>query len=229
LKKSRGGCLSAVIFLVVLIICICLIYKMIDSSSGGKGPDIIDTVLDRLGYEPKSEDSEKQPDQDPQPDEPPLFENVPDANVIKIELTQEKLLALLQQELDDTFPMTLNSIEISADAAVSIDAAMERDAFLKYVEENESAFEGVQILLLKLAPAQIDVHAVFELSYDASEGKLNLDPEKFTVQSIEIPVSLIPAGLTEKFNVALDGYTAQYGYRLAAIEFYDGYMQIYIE
>lgn len=227
--------MSAVIFLVVLIACICLIYKMVDSSSGGKGPDMIDTLLDRLGYTPKQKaapDDGEVPDASLQTPSDPgstVFGDLPDANVIKIELTQEKLLALLQEELDKSFPMTLKNLEISQDAAAQVEAVLERDAFLEYVEANESALEGVQVLLLKLAPEQIEASASIALSYSAADGKLHIDPEKLTVQGVSIPVSLIPSALTDSFCLALDNYTGQYGYKLSAIEFYDGYMQIYIE
>lgn len=235
MRRSRGGCLSAVIFLVVLIACICLIYKMVDSSSGGKGPDMIDTLLDRLGYTPKEgKDSDDGEIPDPSiqtPDDPgsTVFGDLPDANVIKIELTQEKLLTLLQKELDQSFPMTLQSLVISQDASAQVEATLERDAFLEYVEANESALEGVQVLLLKLAPEQVEASASIALSYSAAQGKLHIDPQKLSVQDVNIPVSLIPSALTDSFSLALDNYTEQYGYKLSAIEFYDGYMQIYIE
>ncbi len=238
MKKSRGGCLSAVIFLVVLIACICLIYKMVDSSSGGRGPDMIDTLLERLGYTPKEDETSNMQEQMDLPeniDKTPgeagstVFENLPDANVIKIELTQEKLLELLQEELNKSFPMTLESLTISSDAVAQVKAVLERDAFLEYVEENESALEGVQVLLLKLAPEQIQAEASITLSYNAADGKLHISPESLRVQDITIPVALIPSALTNSFSLALDNYTQQYGYKLSAIEFYDGYMQIYIE
>jgi hypothetical protein len=239
LRKSRGGCLSAVIFLVVLIACICLIYKMVDASSGGRGPDMIDTLLDRLGYTPKhdADSDDGQSPNLPSASDPvsgddvgsTVFGDLPDANVIKVELTQEKLLALLQTELDKSFPITLKSLKITADAQAQVEALLERDAFLEYVEENESALEGVQVLLLKLAPEQIEAAADIALSYSAADGKLRIDPEKLTVQGVSIPVSLIPSALTDSFSLALDSYTEPYGYALSAIEFYDGYMQIYIE
>ena len=50
MRRSRGGCLpSLLIFLLALVLCVCVIYKIADVSSGGKGASFVDLVLDRLG------------------------------------------------------------------------------------------------------------------------------------------------------------------------------------
>lgn len=50
MRRSRGGCLpSLLIFLLALVLCVCVIYKIADVSSGGKGASFVDVVLDRLG------------------------------------------------------------------------------------------------------------------------------------------------------------------------------------
>lgn len=208
---------------------------MIDVSGNGHGMEMLDTVLDKLGVskiEGKKQENNRYEDHE-KTKEPvdvnDVFHELPSSNVIKVELSQEKLMELLQEQLDESFPMTLKSLVVSRDSSVVIEADIDRDTFIEHAEEKDSPIAGAQILLLKLAPKNLSLKAGFELSYDPSSGELNVDPEDFTVEKLSIPVSLIPNVLTEKFNIAVDGYVSQFGYSLNTVEFGDGYIRIYIE
>lgn len=231
MKRFRGGCLSAVVFFIVLIICICIVYKMIDVSGNGRGAEMIDTVIDRLGVNriagKKADKNKNKTSFGDTAQE--VLKDMPDASVIKIEISQDKLMSLLQDQLDGSFPIDLTSLVISSDSTIAVEALMDRDTFIAKAEENESFIEGAQVLLLKLAPKQMSMLCKFSLSYNSSNGELNIDPLELTIEKLKIPVSLIPKALTDKFNIAVNDYIDPYGYTLSAVEFKDGSMYIYIE
>ncbi len=237
MKRSRGGCLSSfLVFLLALVLCVCVIYKLVDVSTGGRGAEFIDLALDKLGIE-KKDDAKKPAGQknggqsggQGTSTETEILRDLPEAKVMKIELTQEKLLALLQERLDASIPVQIEKLEICADSSVYAEVLLERDAFLEYAQSSDSPIEGVQVLLLKFAPAQIEASAGAELSYNASKGEIEVTPTELHVQKLKLPVSLMSGLLDNMFSVAIGDYVASLGYKLSAIEFFDGYMEIYLE
>ena len=235
LRKSRSGCLSAVLFLVIALLCVFIVYKMIDSSSGGKAGEALHTVIQKLGMTKKEKETldqlekEQQEKDESGKDPGSFFGELPDADVIKIELTEEKLRQLFQEQLDEVFPMTILSLSINEKGIVDFTASMDRDSFLELAEEHDSGLQSVHIMLLKLAPENLDLSGRFKLSYNASSGNMNVDPEKMTLQGVSLPLSVIPSSMSDKFNVAVDKYVSQYGYNLCAVAFYDSYIQLFIE
>ncbi len=237
MRRSRGGCLpSLLIFLLALVLCVCVIYKIADVSSGGKGASFVDLVLDRLGIGGKDGETQTPAQQDDagsgkteRSTETEIFGDIPEATVMKIELTQEKLLSLLQEKLDASVPVQIDKLEISADSSVYTEVTLDRDAFLEYAQSSDSPLEGIQVLLLKFAPAQIEASATAVLSYNAAKGEVEVTPTVLHVQKLKLPVSLISGLIGNVFSVAIGDYAASFGYKLSAVEFYDGYMEIYLE
>ncbi|MBQ3879843.1 MAG: hypothetical protein II727_06025 [Oscillospiraceae bacterium] len=234
MRRSRGGCLSSfLIFVLVLALCVCVVYKIMDVSSGGRGAEFIDLALDRLGIAPKDEKKPSgqtgQTGKDQPDTETGLFDNVPEAKVMKLELTEEKLLSLLQERLDASAPAKITKLTIGAGGDVYAEVLLERDAFLEYAESADSPIEGMQILLLKLAPAQIEASARATLSFDPTKGEIDIAPTELHVQKLKLPVSLVSGLLDDVFTVAIGDYAASYGYKIGSIAFYDGYMEIYLE
>ena len=234
MKRSRGGCLSsALVFLLVLALSVCVIYKFMDISSGGRGTEIIDIALGRLGIAPKdgknAQKNKKNEDKNQTDTQTGLFDELPEATVMKLELTQEKLLTLLQEKLDKSVPVQITKLTIGAGGDVYAEVLLERDAFLEYAESADSPIEGIQILLLKFAPAQIEASARATLSFDPEKGEVEITPTELHVQKLKLPVSLVSGLLDDVFTVAIGDYAASYGYKIGAVAFCDGYMEIYLE
>lgn len=237
MRKQQGGCLSsALIFLLALVLCVCVIYKMADVATGGRGASFIDLALDRLGIaqkdgekkSPDKKDGAKSGEKD-KSTETEILSDLPEAKVMKIELGQEKLMSLLQEKLDASIPVQIEKLEISADSSIYTEVLLDRDAFLEYAQSADSPIEGVQVLLLKFAPAQIEGKAKAKLAYNPTKGEIEVTPTELHVQKMKLPVSLLSGLLDNMFSVAIGDYVASLGYKLSAIEFFDGYMEIYLE
>lgn len=215
--KKGLGCLSTLIILVCVAVCVVLAVKMF------RGNDTKATVSDTSS-----------PLASPLPDNtdalPGLsIETQTDSGAMTVTVGQDKLRELIQNSLDEKFPLTLASLAIHDKGGLDVTGSLERDVFLEFAEEPDSGVGAIEKMLIKLAPELLEFNVSFEASYHASTGELRLEPQKFIIEELEIPVSIIPSALTDKFSVAVESYAADLGYSVKSVAFYEGYIVLSIE
>ena len=237
-RHSGGGCLYAVIFLIALVLSVVLLAVMLSSVKSTDGGTLFTELRDRIGFETGPHDSGRvgggAGQEGPQEDtgEPggdtPGISDLPPVEAIRIEITQEKLRELLEGAMEDSFPLTLDDVTISADSTLTFSGSAERDKFIEILDKN-SALGALERMTLQLAPSEITFSAKVAVSYDTASGNVTLDPQELTVAGLSIPTSLLPESLVEIVNTSLTDFFASYGRTPAGLTLYDGYMRIYFE
>lgn len=242
-RRRSGGCLYAVIFFIALILSILLLAVMFSSVKSTDGGTLLTEILERIGIESKNEDSSGEKSGGSGAGRPGLsgqnspedetsdsgIASLPSTDAIRIEVTQEKLRELLEAAMEDSFPLTLDEVVISADSTLTFSGRAERDRFLEMLEDEGSALGTLERMTLQLAPEEIAFSARVGVTYDAAEGTIALEPQELTVAELSIPTALLPDALVEKLNTALTDFFATYGRTPAGVTLYDGYMRIYFE
>ncbi|MBS7316512.1 MAG: hypothetical protein KIG74_08975 [Clostridiaceae bacterium] len=242
-RRRSGGCLYAVIFFIALILSILLLAVMFSSVKSTDGGTLLTEILERIGIESKNEDSSGEKSGGSGAGRPGLsgqnspedetsdsgIAALPSTDAIRIEVTQEKLRELLEAAMEDSFPLTLDEVVISADSTLTFSGRAERDRFLEMLEDEGSALGALERMTLQLAPEEIPFSARVGVTYDAAEGTIALEPQELTVAELSIPTALLPDALVEKLNTALTDFFATYGRTPAGVTLYDGYMRIYFE
>ncbi|MDD6275141.1 MAG: hypothetical protein PUA86_10670 [Clostridiaceae bacterium] len=242
-RRRSGGCLYAVIFFIALILSILLLAVMFSSVKSTDGGTLLTEILERIGIGNKSEDSSGEKSEGSGAGRPGLsgqnspedetsdsgIADLPSTDAIRIEVTQEKLRELLEAAMEDSFPLTLDEVVISADSTLTFSGRAERDRFLEMLEDEGSALGALERMTLQLAPEEIAFSARVGVTYDAAEGTIALEPQELTVAELSIPTALLPDALVEKLNTALTDFFATYGQTPAGVTLYDGYMRIYFE
>lgn len=242
-RRRSGGCLYAVIFFIALILSVLLLAVMFSSVKSTDGGTLLTEILERIGIGSKSEDSSDEKSGGSGAGRPGLsgqnspedetsdsgIAALPSTDAIRIEVTQEKLRELLEAAMEDSFPLTLDEVVISADSTLTFSGRAERDRFLEMLEDEGSALGALERMTLQLAPEEIPFSARVGVTYDAAEGTIALEPQELTVAELSIPTALLPDALVEKLNTTLTDFFATYGRTPAGVTLYDGYMRIYFE
>ena len=239
-RHSSGGCLYAVIFLIALVLSVVLLAVMLSSVKNTDGGTLLTEILNRVGIGVGTHDGDsdrigggagrEEPGKDTaEPDEnDPDISDLPSVESIRIEITQKKLRELLEGAMEDSFPLTLEDVTISADSTLTFSGSAERDKFMEILDEN-SALGTLERMTLQLAPSEITFSAKVAVSYDTASGNVSLAPQSLTVAGLSIPTSLVPGSLVEMVNTSLTDFFASYGRTPAGLTLYDGYMRIYFE
>jgi len=225
--KRKGGCLSVLIFLMVLVLSVLLIAVLFSSVKSTDGGTLLTELLEKVGFSMSEEPEASVPDEAPQ-DGDGLTDLVPD-DAIRIEITEEKLRELLEDAMAERFPLTLGSLSLRADGTMEVDGRAERDRFLEIMDSAETALGALERMALQLAPEEITFSVSFLLDYDAAAGTITLDPQTMTVERLDLPVSYLPDAWMSGANRALTDYFASYGRAPAGISVYDGYLHLYFE
>ena len=239
-RHSGGGCLYAVIFLIALVLSVVLLAVMLSSVKSTDGGTLFTEILDRIGIDTGAHDGDgdrvgggagrEEPREDmTEPDgDAPGISDLPPVEAIRIEITQEKLRELLEGAMEDSFPLTLDDVTISADSTMTFSGSAESDKFIEMLDET-SALGALERMTLQLAPSEIEFSAKVAVSYDTASGNVSLDPQALTVAGLSIPTSFLPGSLVEMVNTSLTDFFASYGRTPAGLTLYDGYMRIYFE
>ena len=159
---------------------------------------------------------------------PPIAE-LPSEDAIRVDITQEKLRELLENAMQESFPLTLTALTISSDGTISMKGSAERDKFVELLESQQDSSLRSYILLLQIAPSRVDLSGKVGVSYDTAAEQVSLDPRDLTVAGIGVPTNLLPDSMTNSLNAALTGFFAEYGHAPTALTLHDGYMTVYFE
>lgn len=243
-RRRSGGCLYAVIFFIALIISVVLLAVMFSSVKSTDGGTLLTEIMDKIGIGSGHDDTggsadgagegagrgePSDPDRAETGEPDPSIADLPSTDTIRIEITQEKLRELLESAMEDSFPLTLDEVTISADSTLTFSGSAERDKFIEMLDGQGSALSALERMTLQLAPEEIAFSAKVGVSYDAPNGTVALAPQSLTVAGLSIPTSLLPASVVEMVNTALTDFFASYGRTPAGLTLYDGYMRIYFE
>jgi hypothetical protein len=227
--KKPGGCLYGIIFVVALAASVLLITSMLNSVRSSRGNTMLEELYDRIGISGDESDSSSGTSGAGRTPADSGLSELPAAEAIRIEITEDKLRELLQDAMADSFPLTLQSLKISSDSTVSFAGTAERDKFIEMMEQRDSGIDPLQRLALRMAPEQITFAANVTVAYDAASGTVTITPNSMTLAEVDIPVSLLPDGLNEKLNEALTGFFESYGSKPTEVTLYEGYMRVYFE
>lgn len=233
-RRHSGGCLSAVIFFIALILSIILLAVMFSSVKSTDGGSLWTELLDKIGISSgggmkETGHDSNVPEETGQEDDDTGLSDLPSVESIRIEITQEKLRELLESAMEDSFPLTLDEVTISADSSLTFSGSAERDKFIEMLEGQDSPLGALERMTLQLAPEEITFSAKVSVSYEAVEGTISLTPLELNVAGLSIPISFLPDSWMEMLNVSLTDFFASYGRTPAGVTLYDGYMRIYFE
>ena len=225
--KRKGGCLSVLLFLMVLILSILLIAVLFSSVKSTGGGTLLTEILEKAGFDMSDEPEDSASEEEPQYSGG-LSDLIPD-DTIRIEITQDKLRELLEDAMEDRFPLTLDELTLHAAGTMQISGKAERDRFLEILDSAETALGALERMALQLAPEELSFSVTFALDYDAFAGTIALDPQSMSVESLNLPVSYLPDAWMGGLNHAITDYFASYGRTPAGISVYEGYLHLYFD
>lgn len=241
-RRRPGGCLSTIILTIALAAAAVLVYNMLFPPKNGE-ETLIDQALHLVGIG-KQEEKEDQPD-GPEPQtadqqdteeengeeetSTPPIADLPSVDAIRVDITQDKLRELLEEAMQSSFPLTLDEVVIASDATLTFTGSAQRDKFLELAKEQAGGELSAYVMLLQLAPENLEFTCKVGVTYDAGAGQVSLDPQKLTVAGYDVPTNLLPASVTDSLNQALTNFFADYGRKPTGLTLYDGYLSVFFE
>ncbi len=210
-RRYAGGCLSTIIFIVALALAAVLIIAMLSRSDRGED-SILGRVLHTIGIK-NDRDTE-----DPETETAVPVPVLPKESYTETETGRP----------DDDTPEP--ELVISSDSTVTVTGSAERDKFIEAVQAQENSGIGsLELMMLKMAPEELEFKAKVAVAYDASVGQVSMTPKSLSVAGITVPTAVLPSSVTDSLNTAMTDFFASYGRQPAGLTLYDGYLVVYFD
>lgn len=139
---------------------------------------------------------------------------------ITLRWTPEQLRTLMQQALDSvTEDAAVTAVTLAAPDTVTVSGTVSRAALERLLDRSDVEGRGTLELALKLLPDTMNVSVAFAASVE--DGSLAVSPLSLRAESVTLPASVLPSGVTAAANAAVRRALTEQHCTLETLEIHD--------